>query len=251
MYTPVSINNLSKIPVSSSRSMFDDIIGTNSSDLSPKEIFNLRPLVYRILSDSTSDLIYLKTHDSWGLNSNNKEIFPKEITFGVIYIIRNPLDVAISFAHHNTESISTTVEKMNNSDLCLSNNPIKLSYQLKQKLLSWSEHVQSWIDKSHLPIHIVKYEDMLDNPVKTFSLAAKFLKIESTESEIEKATRNSDFNIVKSQELRFGFQEKPIKAEGFFRSGTSNNWKNQSEKQVFKPLIEHNYDLMERFGYLP
>ena len=85
------------------------------------EIENYRPMVYRQISEESKETIYLKVHDAWTHNSLGIPLFPEDVTMGVIYIIRHPLDVAVSLSHHNSESVEESLNKMNNPSygLCL------------------------------------------------------------------------------------------------------------------------------------
>jgi hypothetical protein len=38
---------------------------------------------------------------------------------------------------------------------------------MPQTLLSWSGHVQSWVDDSGLPVHVASYEDMDQAPLES------------------------------------------------------------------------------------
>ncbi len=70
----------------------------------PQEIDLLRPLVYRQNALESDELIYHKIHDAWSLLPDGNPMFPAEVTKAVIYFIRNPLDVVVSFANHlNTD----------------------------------------------------------------------------------------------------------------------------------------------------
>ncbi|MBN1181838.1 MAG: sulfotransferase domain-containing protein [Bacteroidales bacterium] len=247
---PTNINDLNNSTVSSNRSLFDNYLGVNTSDLTTDEIEILRPEVYRMMSlDNESD-VFLKTHDAWRLNSNKTPIFPEEVTKGVIYFIRNPLDIAVSFAFHNDIDFDRTINNINNNKFgfCLNNS--KLANQIPQQLSSWSEHVSSWVFKSNYPICIIRFEDMIGRPKFTFSKALDFLKIEYTDDKLSKALKNSSFNILVEQEEKFGFQEKYIHSKKFFRSGTTNNWKYHLNTIQIKQIIKYNGTVMKEFGYL-
>jgi len=102
---PVNKNELYDTPISSKKKLIDRYLVIHSSELTNEEINNLRPEVYEKISEELEELSYYKTHDAWTLNSKGKSLFPKDITRGVIYIFRNPLDVAISFSFHNNTII--------------------------------------------------------------------------------------------------------------------------------------------------
>ena len=141
----IDINNTTGTNlIASGRAMFDEMCGLEASDLSFEEIQNLRPELYRILSQKTQKTLFIKAHDAYTFLSNGEPLFPSDTIQGIIYIIRNPLDVAVSYAYHNGCSIQESIDMMGDENHWLSNSDSKLHIQLPQKLSSWSTHVQSW-----------------------------------------------------------------------------------------------------------
>ena len=247
---PININNLNKTPISSSRDLIDQYLGIHSSELTNEEIDNLRPEVFKKISEEKMELSYHKTHDAWTLNSKGRPIFPAEITRSVIYIIRNPLDLAISYAYHNGETIDQTISLLNKNDARIAAKKNKLNTQTQQILTSWSGHVISWIDRSKLPVHIIRYEDMLDDPLRTFGAALEFLQLDYIESVIIRAINNSSFNILKEMETADDFKERSIQSESFFRKGKSGEWKTRLSDAQIHEIVSHHKETMQRFGYL-
>jgi len=201
------------------------------------------------LLKKASQLIYVKVHDAWELNSSNVPIFPDDVTKGVIYLIRNPLEISVSFAHHNNISINESIAQINDESFGFCINPTKLYYQLQQRLLSWSEHVLSWTERSKLPVHIIRYEDMLQSPQRAFSSALDFINISFSKERIQRAINHSKFELLKSQEMANGFREKTMKAKSFFREGKKETWKQLLSKQDRENIISKNQYVMQKFGY--
>jgi len=247
---PVNINDLTETTISSNRSIIDSYLGMHSSELTAEEIDKLRPNVFRSFSDEKEETAYVKTHEAWTLNSGKKPIFPKEITKGVLYIIRNPLDIAISYSYHNNDSIDETITILNDDSSRLCEKKDKLNLQTQQILTSWSDHVSSWIDDSKLPVHIIRYEDMLDHPLDSFKNAIDFLNLEYEESEIINAINNSSFDTLKEVEASDGFKERGIHSEAFFRKGKSNEWESELLETQINEIVKHHHKIMKRFGYL-
>ena len=116
---------------------------------------------------------------------------------------------------------------------------------------TWSEHVESWTTQPAATIHVMRYEDMLERPRASFGGLVKFLGLDVPPRRIEKAIRLSSFRVLKDQEQRGGFRERPPRMASFFREGKAGQWtKILSEAQV-RAIVDANREQMARFGYLP
>jgi len=248
--TPANINDLAETSISSSRKVFDDYTGLSSSDLSFEEIDKLRPEVYRMQSEESSELLFKKVHDKFYYVDKNQPLFPPEISKGIIYLIRNPLDVLVSFAYHSAKPVDKMVSALNNPEYAFCDKNDRLQNQLRQILGSWSEHVQSWTEQKHIPIHVIRYEDMINNTFQSFSNAIHFLNIDKTDQQIKDGIQKSDFRILSEQEKESGFKEKMIKSTSFFRKGQIGDWRNHLDKKTQNKIIENHKDTMMKFGYL-
>lgn len=247
---PAGINTLDGGPIASARSVFDDLAGVEASDLTPDEIDRVRPLVYEQMAATAKEPIFLKVHDAYTLNLDGLPIMSPKATAGVIYLLRNPLDVAVSYAHHSGTTIERMVNRLCKSHSSLDDKPQKLHNQLRQKLLTWSEHVTSWVDESGLPVHIARYEDMLAAPEETFGGIVRFAGFEVDEVRLRKALDFSSFDHLKAQESEVGFKEKAPRAKSFFRKGKTGSWREVLTADQVQQLISAHRDVMRRFRYL-
>ena len=110
--TPADINKLDGGPIASARGWFDEWAGIEASALNDTVIERLRPDVYRCMAGESPDTLYMKVHDAWGRTDSGEALFPADVTGGVVYILRNPLDMARSCAHHWGLDIHKAVEDM-------------------------------------------------------------------------------------------------------------------------------------------
>ena len=118
---------------------------------------------------------------------------------------------------------------------------------MRQRLLTWSQHVLSWVDAPGLNCRVIRYEDMLHDPLSTFGLATDFLQL--PRNRLETAIRFSDFRELARQEAEKGFRERPQHTERFFRAGGS-TWRDKlTQEQVDRIVTDHGA-VMRRFGYL-
>ena len=247
---PVDVNNMRGGPIASAREMFDEAVGVEASELTQEEIDRYRPEVYRQIAGESDETLFVKIHDAYTYTSTGQPLAPTEVTLGAIYLIRNPLDVAISLAHHSNICIDQSVKRMGDSNFSFSAGVRRLSNQLRQKLFSWSEHVLGWVDASDIQVHVMRYEDMKHRPLETFAAAARFAGLCDDTEQVRKAVEFSSFQRLQQQEQENGFKEKPAQAEIFFREGETNSWRQVLTEEQVRRIIEANGMTMRRFGYL-
>ncbi|MFX9123758.1 sulfotransferase domain-containing protein, partial [Acinetobacter baumannii] len=85
--------------------------------------------------------------------------------------------------------------------------------------------VESWTAHKHRALIAVRYEDMLEKPLPTFTKVTRFLGLPAGRARIEKAIRFSSFDVLKAQEQRTGFVERSRRADAFFRAGRAGQWR--------------------------
>jgi hypothetical protein len=247
---PVDINSLLARAWASDRSLFDQASGVESSDMTEEEIECYRPDVYRHLAARATETIYLKTHDAFTFTSSGDSLIPADVTHGAVYVVRNPLDVAVSFAHYLTTTTDEAIQRLARETMTLCGNPDCLKPQVKQRLLSWSRHVSSWLDQKTIPIHVMRYEDMSLRPIETFAAAARFLGWEDDVARVRRAVAFSSFEVLRGQEQSHGFKERVPGVAAFFRRGRVDGWRDVlTEEQASRIVADHG-PVMRRLGYL-
>jgi hypothetical protein len=213
-------------------------------ELSFEELARVRPHVHRDFSRAAADSVFVKTHQFLG-ESGGAPLITMEVTAGAIYVVRNPLDVVPSLADHFGISLDDAIGLMAWEGAYTA----AKSRQVPEVIESWSTNVESWT-QPHPAIHVMRYEDMLFAPEKTFGRLTKFLGLTVPKARLRKAIRFSDFRTLKRLEDRHGFQETGAKATRFFRKGRSGQWQLVlSEAQAGRVAARHRAQ-MERFGYM-
>jgi len=246
---PVEINNLYPTTIASSRQLFDELTGVSSADLDPEEIDRIRPRVYRQEVLESEEVLYHKVHDAWTRLPDGGALFPAEVTKAVLYFIRNPLDVAVSFAHHLNTTTGKAIAIMNNPDYAFCYHTDRLHNQLRQRLLTWSGHVASWTENSGLPLLVLRYEDMLKTPWETFTSAVEFIGLKFARVEIQQALDFCSFERLKKQEEEKGFSEKSAHSPSFFRKGIAGDWRNVLTQEQVRQIVGEHGEVMKKFGY--
>jgi len=247
---PADINKLSSTPIASARGIFDDIAGFESSDLTASEIERLRPEIYEHIAAKSEETLFMKVHDAYSLLTESTPLFPPKATTAAIYLVRNPLDVAVSFAHHSGWNYDMSIRSMADDKNCFCGKQKRLYNQLEQKLLSWSSHVLSWLEAPGVNACLIRYEDMKEKPLETFEKAVRFAGLDYDRDEIEKAIELSSFAELQRQEKEQGFKEKSAASQAFFRKGKIGSWREELSDDPAQQVIRDHETVMRRYGYL-
>ncbi|NKB87611.1 MAG: sulfotransferase domain-containing protein [Acidobacteria bacterium] len=250
---PVRINNLGGGPIASARQAFDDNVGVEASDLLPEEIERYRPGVYEQIAAELAESehpSFLKVHDAYTYNAAGVPLMSKAATQATLYIVRNPLDVAVSFAHHSGVKPKKSVKWMNQEDFSFVGRDDRVFNQLKQRLLTWSGHVASWVDETGLNTMILRYEDLKADTVETFGRVVRHSGLEFDEARVEKAVEFASIGRLQEQETEHGFGEKPFGMKAFFRRGKVGGWRDELGEELSQRIIDDHGTMMRRLGYL-
>ena len=183
---------------------YEKLIGKPIDECTRDEIASVRHEVQRQIADNSDGLVFVKTHHAM-VRDVDKPVINFSATAGGIYIVRNPLDVAISFSHHLNASLDEAIMQMAMTGLVTPTGG-KVVYEIYG---SWSQHVESWTRKPQRTIHVMRYEDMLANPEDTFGKLARFLKLRPDRAQLHEAIERSSFERLSQQEDETGFSEKP------------------------------------------
>ena len=248
---PANINDLDGGPIASARLPFDEAVGYDSGEMTHDEIDQVRPEVYRYQAKRANETMYCKIHDAYTFLPDGRPLIPPEATACALYFVRNPLDVAVSFAHHGGHSrFDRMIRQMGRSEYSFCDVDATEQNQLRQKLLTWSGHVASWADAPGIRVLVLRYEDMKLKPEETFGSAVRFAGLPDDPARVKKAIEFSRFEELKKQEEKDGFGEKMPLAKSFFRKGEIGSWREVlTSEQVAKVVADHG-DVMRRFGYL-
>ena len=247
---PIDLNSLNTGAIASARGWADQALGFDSADLSHDDLDKLRPAIYTWHTENSEGISHHKIHDAYTYLDNSQPLIPLEGCLGAIYFIRNPLDVAISFASHSHCSIDQAIEHMGNKEYAFCQGKYRQHNQLRQRLLSWSLHVQSWVTAKDLNLLVLRYEDMMLDPLATFTKAVQFLQLNFSPNDIAQALDHSKIERLQQLEKESGFREKPAKMAQFFRKGVVGDWINTLTSVQIKQIIADHAPVMAEYGYL-
>jgi len=244
----LDINRLSMGSIGSSREWVQEALGFEISELSHDEVDSLRPEAYRWIAKTDPDGFH-KIHDAYTYLPSGEPLIPLDATRGAIYLVRNPLDIAISYAHHVGLTLDEAVEQLCSDSLAFCDAESSQSAQLRQILMSWSEHVESWIN-AEIPQLVIRYEDLLLNSLESFTKITDFLDLDKTDTEIQQAINLSTFELLQKKELAEGFSEKLHSDQRFFRKGVIGDWQGKLSDANIEKIMDSHADVMRLMGYL-
>jgi hypothetical protein len=218
-----------------------------ASQYSKEEVAALRPRVHEAMTRAFPDTVFVKTHNAL-LEDRGTPLVSPQHTAGGIYVVRDPLDVAVSYAAHFGVTLDAAVEAMNRPRNESLGGQEHFVYEV---FGSWSQNVASWTGRKAPNLHVMRYEDMLASPMRSFGRVASFLGLNVSPERLERAVDRSAFTVLKEQEDRQGFRERSLKAERFFRRGRVGQWRTELEERHVTALVDAHEEQMRRFGYWP
>lgn len=234
--------------IASSRADFDEFAGVDAADLPLDIVDELRPRIYECLSGEATQTLFVKAHDAYLPTRRGEPMFPLLATLGVVHVVRNPLDVAVSLAHHNGVEPEQATAWLCRRDYTVSGSPQRLPEQLRQRILDWSSHTESWLD-APLPRLTLRYEEMLADPLGAFGRIARFCNLRTGADAVAQAVEACRFERLQALEAQQRFKETPRKADRFFRSGRSGDWRRALTPAQAQHICRTHRTLMSRMGY--
>jgi hypothetical protein len=204
----------------------------------------LRDRVLRGIVANGADVNFVKTHNLLGV-VKGKPLIPNALTRSAVYIVRNPLDVVLSYARHFGMSKAAAASAMADP-----NNTIAATADtVEQYLGRWDDHVSAWTEDQPYPQLVLRYEDLLNAPEEHFAKLLQHIGIPVDPDRLSKAIRFSSFTELSKQENTTGFEEKSHHTKAFFAKGKSGQWKTDLDPEVVMQIQRDHRTVMEKFGY--
>jgi len=237
------MNKIKRFPA---KKNFIGIVNEDEIKKKPTELYKYFLHVQEKINENKKINI-LKTHNIGGsikghpfTNSNN--------TCGLIYLVRDPRSVALSYAYHANISFEKSVEHL------LNDHRISVNEKIYAEIRSsWKIHILSWLYNGSWPKILIKYEDLHANEFKYFKTILqfinKFTKIEINDEKIKKTINVCNFKNLSELEKKEGFEEK-VGNVNFFRKGETEEWKNKLPKNLIKKIEETFKKEMKDLNYL-
>ena len=200
---------------------------------------------------------FLKTHSAL-LNLYGNDFTNQHSSRGLIYLVRDPRDVAISWSKHLNKNLNNTIALLKNDNGVMNYNDLEYCKDVniipRIVMSRWDVHVKSW---QHLkvPKMIIRYEDLISNKKETILEVIKFFEanygftFNNIEEKINNIILTTSFDNMKKTEETDGFEEAK-EWTSFFSVGKKNQWKDKLSLNQIKKIEENFKDAMINFKYL-
>lgn len=216
----IDINSIYKFTTSDMRQdFFEKAHKSKIENLDLQQWLELRQKVIPLIARSKPNHHFVKTHSALTA-VHGVPLIPPLYTAASVYLLRNPFDVALSYARHLSLDIDTTIDRMTSP-----NNINGSTIGIREIIGRWDTHVQTWMGAEGLQLKLIRYEDLLSDAEREVSTLLTFLGVPVDHGKLRRAVRKASFETLRKQEEQFGFRERPKGMEKFFVSGKSGRWK--------------------------
>ena len=200
---------------------------------------------------------FLKTHSAL-LNVYGNDFTNPQFSRGLIYLVRDPRDVALSWSKHINKSVDDTIKLMGNANGTVIYNDLEYceNVNITPKILMsrWDLHIKSW-EKLNVPKMIIRYEDLIDNKKNKILEVVNFFEknygftFNNIEQKINNIVITTNFKNMKQTEEKEGFEEATSHTK-FFNVGKKNQWKDKLNLKQIREIEENFKEEMIKFNYL-
>lgn len=246
---PVDLNRLVGASVVFERAGLDEHAAIDSAHHPLNELLPYQSHFHCAVGREQGGPLFIKTHSAFRSAPDGIDLFPREASAGAIVIVRNPLDIVASYAHHEGKPIEAIVARMADTAATQDAWGDRASKALPQLIGDWSGNVASWLDQQAMPVCLMRYEDMLADPHRELARVLAFSGLERDPNTIRQAVDLCSFARLSEAEANAGFVEKPSQSRSFFRSGEAGRGASElTERQLAGVLSAHGA-MMGRLGY--
>jgi len=205
----------------------------------PRVVPTIYSLPDRVLRNSPR---FLQSHESFDPR------YPR-----VIYIVRDPRDVAVSFYFYNLKvrvipdgySMDEFVVRFVHANVV----------PYADRVGCWQDHVLSWVRlrEGRPEFRLVRYEDLLGDPAKELASLAPVLGVEPTAARIERAIQLSSASHMQSLEKKQSQQWAATKDSrqdiAFVREAKSGGWRSKLSPEAVQTIERAWGATMKELGY--
>ena len=248
------LENIKQFPV---RSQFQNFID-DLQDI--KQVYQNWYIVQNYLN-LDNKIKFIKTHHV-NCKIDNFKFTDDANSIGVIYIVRDPRNVACSVKNHfsleNFEEVKEFIFREHNWLGIITNKKLKpLDNKIPTLISSWKTNYLSWKNKTKNYL-LIKYEDLIKDPHTEFSKISNYLEnhlnTKFDQKKIKRAIETCSFKNLQNLEMEGKFEESTIdknnKSVRFFHLGPDNDWKKILDKKIADEITAKFEPEMKELGYL-
>ncbi len=168
----------------------------------------------------------------------------------VVYIVRDPRDVLVSYYHHQIKNRG--IDESYPMDVFVRNELTNTT----SRFGSWQENVESWLatrggKNSFL---LLRYEDMLTQPVMALRQVAEFIGVTSDEDQLVRVVELSDADRMRSLEREQSRVWRPTRDSRqdkmFVRSAKAGGWREEMSSECAELVQSVWGETMAKLGYI-
>lgn len=230
------------VPYPVARAWIELVLDQETSELSRQEMLAVRGDFHHDLA--AKGCRHAKVHDRY-----DPLLFPDQASAGIVLVVRDPRDVAPSLAAQMALGLDQSIARMGEPGAILDRMGRGHNYLVEQHLGDWSGHVLSWQEQTALPLLLLRYEDLLREPVAQTARLAEFLGLPADGATLERAVGACLFDRLRQAEAAGGFAEGGQHAARFFRQGQSGGWRRVLSLAQIERLEADHGAVMARLGY--
>ena len=199
-------------------------------------------LVSDIVPDEHAIKYYRRIFPSMVFKTHN---LPNERYKKVIHLVRDGRDAMVSYYKMET------------------NRDANFRYSIKEMIIEgkgvfpekWHVHTRRWFDNPYkAKIIVIKYEDLLENPLHTLKVIVNFLKIEMNDDRLMEIYNANNINKLRKKVSTHGWDYdnlyKNKKPDTFFRKGTSGSYKKELDPSLEEYFVNESKKELQLFGYI-
>jgi estrone sulfotransferase len=174
----------------------------------------------------------------------------------IIYIARDPRDVAISFYHHNVKWRNIPDDYPMEEFV-----PRFMAAEFDTRWGSWSDHILSWLSmrQGRKEFLFLRYEDMKKDPIAALESIGQFLKacsfpnIDLSQNRLARAVELSSpermRKLEKEQAGKWVLTRQTRRDKPFVRTATAGGWKSVLTSKSVAQIESAWGDIMRNLGY--
>jgi len=220
------------------------LIGNIYHQDGPVDFSNIEQKVPDIYTNSDADLAKIKRPR---ILKSHEYLDPRYKK--VIYVVRDPRDVAVSYYHHAIKFDDIA------EDYPMSKFVTRFIDGEIDTYGTWYENVSSWLHTRGGTDNflMLRYEDLLDNTRHVLHKVAKFLELnldnDVLNSAIEHCSMENMQRLEQKQSHLWNSTRKTRKDKSFVRIGKSDGWKSDLPAASARSIEEKWGSLMSELGY--